>query len=101
MSYPPPLPPAQQPPYTSGVIDYARQGVGRACPGCGGGPLAEPSFTWWGGLVGHKILGVERCESCRKWWVKKTGAPGGTRVLIYSVGGIVLGIVVVGAIMLA
>src|SRR4051794_1218781 len=91
--YPPQMPQQQTPPsyYPQNVVDYA--GV-RRCPGCGGGPLGEPSFTWWGGLIGHKILGVERCEACRKWWVKKTGAPGGTRVGIYAGVGVFLGLLV-------
>jgi hypothetical protein len=73
-------------------MGYARPD--RPCPGCGGGPLEEPSFTWWGGLIGHKLLGVEQCKSCRHWWVKNTGQPGGTRVTIYMVVGIVLGLVI-------
>src|SRR5207249_643219 len=90
MSYPPQIPPQVPPPfYGQNVVDYAGA---RRCPGCGSGPLGEPKFTWWGGLIGHKILGVERCEACRKWWVKKTGAPGGTRVAIYMIAGLVLGI---------
>jgi hypothetical protein len=83
------LPPVPPPFHSSGVIDYA--GTPR-CPGCGGGPLVEPKFTWWGGLVGHKVLGVQRCAACRKWWVKKTGAPGGTRVALYATTGVVLGL---------
>jgi hypothetical protein len=89
MSQPPPLPPFQPP----GVSPLNYQGY-RPCPGCGMGPLEEPKFTLWGGLIGHKILGVEQCRACRKWWVKKTGQPGGTRVVIYLVGGIVLGLIV-------
>ena len=81
----PPLPP---PP----VIDYLRPT--RPCPGCGSGPIEEPSFTWWGGLVGHKILNVEQCRACKKWWVKSTGQPGDTRVTVYMVTGIVLGVVI-------
>ena len=87
MSQPAPMPPA------SGVpLDYAGR---RACPGCGGGPLADPSFTWWGGAIGHKLLGVEKCQACKRWWVKKTGQPGNRRVAIYA--GIAFGVGVVGA----
>ena len=92
---PPPLqppPPGMIPP-PAPVLGY-RGPAGHGCPGCGGGPLIEPSFTWWGGLVGHKILGVEKCESCRHWWVKGTGQSGDTRVTIYKVVGIVLGVVI-------
>ena len=85
-----PMPPPtyQQPPIP--VMGYASPS--RPCPGCGGGPIAEPSFTWWGGLIGHKLLNVEQCKSCRKWWVKSTAQPGTTRVTIYMVVGIMLGL---------
>ena len=94
---PPPLPhaptlPTQHPPP---IADYA--GAYRTCRGCGGGPLEEPSFTWWGGLVGHKLLGVEQCKRCRKWWVKSTGQPGDVRVNTYIVVGLILGVLVGGA----
>jgi len=82
---PPPLPPRPAVP-----LNYAG---GRACPTCGG-RLSEPSFTWWGGALGHKMLGVERCESCKQWWVKKTGQSGSTRVAIYAGVGVALGLIV-------
>jgi hypothetical protein len=69
----------------------------RPCPGCGGGPLEEPSFTWWGGLIGHKLLGVEKCKSCRHWWVKNTAQSGDTRVNVYMIVGIVLGVAIAAA----
>ena len=96
-SNPAPPPPLQQsgpfPAPPPPVLGY-RGPAGHGCPGCGGGPLVEPGFTWWGGLVGHKILGVEKCESCRHWWVKGTGQSGDTRVTIYKVVGVVLGVVI-------
>ena len=90
MTHDPRMPPPIPPP----VMAYA--GLTRVCPGCGSGPIEEPSFTWWGGLVGHKILNVEQCRACRKWWVKGTQQSGSTRVTIYMVVGIVLGLVIVG-----
>ena len=91
----PPPPMRAMPPYPPSVIGYG--GGGRACPGCGSGPLHEPGFTWWGGLVGHKILGVEQCKSCKRWWVKNTAQPGTTRVTVYVVVGIVLGLALAAA----
>jgi len=84
MSQPPPIP---QNPIG---LNYAGR---HTCPGCGGGPLEQPSFTLWGGAIGHKLLGVERCATCRKWWVKSTGQPGGTRIAIYIVTGILAGLI--------
>src|SRR4051794_22596861 len=85
MSQPPPLPV----PPTGIPLGYAGR---RVCPGCGVGTLEDPKFTLWGGLIGHKMLGVERCPSCRRWWVKKSGQPGGRRVLLYIVIGVALGL---------
>jgi hypothetical protein len=90
---PPPIPPAPNVP-SPPVIGYA--GLARPCPGCGSGPIEEPSFTWWGGLVGHKLLSVEQCRACRKWWVKGSNQSGDTRVMIYFVVGIVLGVLLTG-----
>ena len=93
---PAPLPPPMRamPPYPPSMMGYER--IDRPCPACGG-PRFEPGFTWWGGLIGHKILGVEQCKSCKKWWVKETGQPGGTRVTIYMVVGIILGLAIAAA----
>ena len=85
------MPPPPIPPRPVAPVDYQSY---RRCPGCGGGPLSEPGFTWWGGVIGHKILGLVRCESCKQWWVKKTGAPGTTRIAIYTIGGVVLGLII-------
>ena len=78
-----PLPPPPILPYAHPV---------RPCPGCGGGPLEEPSFTWWGGFVGHKVLGLEQCAACGRWWVKSTGRPGTGRIAAYVLIGLVLGL---------
>ena len=93
---PPPLPNAAPPSSRqTPVADYAS--AHRLCPGCGGGPLHEPSFTWWGGLVGHKLLGVEQCKQCKKWWTKSTGQSGDARVAAYLVIGLLLGFAIGGA----
>lgn len=88
MSQPPPLPYAGRPSHDA------------RCLGCGGGPLSVPSFTWWGGLVGQRLLGIEKCESCGQWWVKGTAKPGTSRIVIYAVVGGALGIALVVAISL-
>jgi hypothetical protein len=88
----PPPPLRAMPPYPPSIMGYA--GIERPCRGCGSGPLYEPGFTWWGGLVGHKLLGVEQCKACKRWWVKATGQSGDTRVMIYMIVGIVLGLAI-------
>lgn len=76
----------------SPVLDYLSPRE-RVCPGCGTAGLYQPSFTWWGGAIGHRVMGIEKCPSCKRWWVKKTGQPGGARIAIYTGAGVVLGII--------
>lgn len=63
-----------------------------ACPKCGG--VAEKlRFTWWGGLIGPKILTHVKCTQCGYKYNGKTGKDNTTGIIIYSV---IVGIVVVG-----
>ncbi len=41
------------------------QGSGIACPQCSSTNTKEVKYTWWGGLVGPKIMNLQKCESCR------------------------------------
>lgn len=54
-------------------------------------------FTWWGGLIGPKILTHVKCPGCGYAYNGKTGRDNTTGIVIYSVivGAIVLGLVVV------
>src|SRR5438105_3046762 len=67
---PPPLPP--------GVLPYqtpARPGTGGGitCPRCGQYAARQPSFTWWGGLIGPKMLSHAVCDACGFGFNQKTG----------------------------
>lgn len=63
-----------------------------ACPKCGG--VAEKlRFTWWGGLIGPKILTHVKCTQCGYKYNGKTGKDNTTGIIIYSV---IVGILVVG-----
>lgn len=54
-------------------------------------------FTWWGGIIGPKILTHVKCPGCRYAYNGKTGRDNTTGIVIYSVvvGIVVLGMVVV------
>ena len=54
-------------------------------------------FTWWGGLIGPKILTHVKCPGCGYAYNGKSGRDNTTGIVIYSVivGAIVLGLVVV------
>jgi len=61
-----------------------RQQPGR-CPNCGSPDSRVPSFTWWGGAVGHRILSHVICNHCNKGFNSKTGGSNTTGIVIYSV----------------
>ena len=42
-------------------------------------------FTWWGGLLGPKILTHVKCSGCGHRYNGKTGKSNTTGIVIYSV----------------
>lgn len=55
------------------------------------------SFTWWGGLIGPKLLTHVKCRACGHAYNGKSGKDTTTNIIIYSVvvGVLALGLVVV------
>ncbi len=66
------------------------------CPFCRHTHARPVSFTWWGGLVGPKILHVVECQGCRKQFNGRTGRSNTSGIIIYSaVGGIIAIVILV------
>lgn len=63
------------------------------CPKCNQAAAEKLTFTWWGGLLGPKILTHVKCTSCGYKYNGKTGKDNTTGIIIYSV--------IVGVFMLA
>ena len=61
------------------------------CPKCSAVGAERMSFTWWGGLIGPKILTHVKCPQCSYAYNGKNGTDNTTRIVIYSV--VVFGIV--------
>ncbi|MBK9215647.1 MAG: hypothetical protein IPM59_08595 [Chloracidobacterium sp.] len=55
------------------------------CPFCGAANAEKVKFTWWGGLLGPKVLSHVKCLSCGKGYNGKTGKDNQTGIIIYSV----------------
>jgi len=55
------------------------------------------SFTWWGGLIGPRVLTHVKCPGCGYAYNGKSGKDNTIGIVIYSiiVGAVVLGFVVV------
>lgn len=63
------------------------------CPFCRAVTPEKVKFTWWGGLVGPKLLSHVKCGGCGKGYNGKTGQDNTTKIVIYCV---VVGLVCIG-----
>ncbi len=70
-----------------------KRGRGR-CPRCGSDKNKVPSFTWWGGMVGQRIINHTVCKKCGTGFNKKTGKSNTTNIILYQAFFLVLGLIV-------
>jgi hypothetical protein len=65
------------------------------CPQCGTPDPAPVKFTWWGGMLGPKMLSHVKCNNCKATYNGKSGASNTTSIVIYSLAVFVIAFVVV------
>ncbi|MEO8701859.1 MAG: hypothetical protein ABI867_17575 [Kofleriaceae bacterium] len=64
------------------------------CPKCQQDVLPSPvGFTWWGGLIGSKIINHVQCPSCGGRFNGRTGGDNTAAITIYM---IVVGVLAFG-----
>ena len=84
----------QQPPYQPnqmGASPYV------PCPRCRM-PSPQPvKFTWWGGMLGPKMLSHVKCQQCGLAYNGKSGQSNTTGIVIYAV---IVNVIVFGIIIL-
>ena len=110
MTLPPPPPgyPPQggwQQNYPQSYPPPAYQGGGSSayapCPQCRRPDPQKVSFTWWGGMIGPRMLSHVKCQSCGTAYNGKTGQSNTTGIVIYTVVLFIIGIAIAVAIGLA
>lgn len=55
------------------------------CPNCTGTDSKEVGFTWWGGIIGPKLLHHVKCQRCGTAYNGRSGKSNTTGIVIYSV----------------
>lgn len=55
------------------------------CPQCHSTNVQRLNFTWWGGVLGPKLLSHVKCQTCGKKYNGKTGGDNTANIIIYSV----------------
>ena len=63
------------------------------CPKCNNAAAERVKFTWWGGVLGPKLLSHVKCGSCGSKYNGKTGKDNSAGIAIYC---IVIGILAFG-----
>jgi hypothetical protein len=54
-----------------------------ACPRCRSANVYKPGFTFWGGVLGPKLLNHTVCRACGYGFNGKTGRSNSTRIAVY------------------
>ena len=87
-NYPPPgYPPQNYPPqaqWQAGFSEYV------PCPRCTRPDPEQVKFTWWGGVLGPRILKHVKCNGCGLTYNGKSGQSNTTNIVVYSV---ILGVI--------
>ena len=55
------------------------------CPKCQSTNVQKQSFTWWGGVLGPKLLSHVKCQNCGATFNGKTGGSNTAAITIYIV----------------
>lgn len=63
------------------------------CPKCLNNSAEAVKFSWWGGLIGPRIINHVKCKACGATFNGKTGKDNTNNIIIYFV---VLGLIIVG-----
>jgi hypothetical protein len=94
--YAPPQQPGTQPGmFGNDVVSAMYTPYCGTCPQCRSPHLTTPGFTWWGGLLGPKLLNHTICGSCSFGFNAKTGKSNNTAIGVYLGVGAALGILIV------
>lgn len=54
-----------------------------ACPACNSENVKDISWTWWGGLIGPRILKHTKCADCKFTYNRNTKKSNNTPIAIY------------------
>lgn len=79
--YPPPASPM-------GASEYV------PCPRCQRPGPKKVGFTWWGGVLGPKMLSHVKCEGCGLAYNGKTGQSNDSKIAIYMVVTFVISLII-------
>jgi transposase-like protein len=69
----------------------------KPCPKCSSSQVEKVGFTWWGGMLGPRLLTHVKCKDCGTAFNGKTGGSNTGAIITNNV---VIGVIVIAAIFL-
>jgi len=95
-AYGAPPPGAWQGNYPPPAYVAAPPGAGqyRPCPKCQRPDPEKVGFTWWGGVIGPRMLSHVKCRWCGTQYNGKTGQSNTTGIVVYLLVGLAIGLVI-------
>jgi len=67
---------------TDQLVEFSNE---NGCPKCGSESVSPVRYTWWGGLLGPKILNHTKCQACNYTYNSKTRKSNTAGIVIYFV----------------
>lgn len=64
------------------------------CPNCDSENTKRITWTWWGGVLGPKLVNLTKCQECNYTYNGKTGKPATNTIVIYLVVSVIIGVAV-------
>ena len=71
------------------------------CGRCQSTNVERMNFTWWGGLLGPRLLTHVKCNRCGATYNGKTGKSNTTAIIIYTIIGTGISLALIFALFLA
>ncbi|MBS1720976.1 MAG: hypothetical protein JST35_11065 [Armatimonadetes bacterium] len=90
---------ANVPPPVSGYQRF--DPASETCPSCQSPNVTAVKYTWWGGVIGPKMLNLHKCNNCKMNFNAKTRQNANTGILLYTVISTVVVVAIVVGIRLA
>lgn len=84
-----------QPPAPNYPRPHLTSPQGPQCPSCGSNDAAKVTLTWWGGVVGPRIMNLHKCRDCNCRFNSVTGKPADRAILAYALVGLAVALLVV------
>ncbi|HEV3416899.1 MAG TPA: hypothetical protein VG056_08810 [Pirellulales bacterium] len=67
------------------------------CPRCGNTAASRVGFTFWGGVIGPKLLTHVKCDQCGAKYNGKTGKSNTAAIVVYQVVGLLIAVAILVA----